>query len=67
MGSTLKPTASAKLTAPPFVLITGAGRGIGAATARICAARGWDVAVNCARDAARLQRRFAILDVSGAR
>jgi NAD(P)-dependent dehydrogenase (short-subunit alcohol dehydrogenase family) len=34
------------------LLITGAGRGIGAATARLAAARGWDVAVNYARDAA---------------
>ena len=28
------------------VLITGASRGIGAATAELCAARGWDVALN---------------------
>ena len=34
------------------VLITGAGRGIGAATARLAAERGWDVAVNYLRDAA---------------
>jgi NAD(P)-dependent dehydrogenase (short-subunit alcohol dehydrogenase family) len=32
-------------------LITGASRGIGAATARLAARRGWDVAVNFARDA----------------
>ncbi len=32
------------------VLVTGASRGIGAATARLCAAAGWDVAINCARD-----------------
>ncbi|MBQ0933120.1 SDR family oxidoreductase [Ideonella alba] len=34
------------------VLITGASRGIGAATARLAAQRGWDVAVNCVRDTA---------------
>ena len=32
------------------LLITGAGRGIGAATARLAAARGYDVAVNYLRD-----------------
>ena len=31
---------------PPIALITGASRGIGAATARLAAARGWAVAVN---------------------
>ena len=38
--------------APNVLLITGAGRGIGAATARLAAQRGWDVAVNYARDVA---------------
>ena len=32
------------------LLITGAGRGIGAATARLAAARGWDVAIHYNRD-----------------
>ncbi len=36
----------------PVLLITGASRGIGAATARRAAAAGWDVAINYARDAA---------------
>ena len=36
----------------PLVLITGGGRGIGAATARLAAAQGWDVAINYARDEA---------------
>ncbi|HEX2788972.1 MAG TPA: SDR family oxidoreductase [Steroidobacteraceae bacterium] len=32
------------------ILITGASRGIGRATALLCAARGWSVAINYARD-----------------
>jgi len=35
----------------PVVLITGGSRGIGAATALLCARHGYDVAVNFARDA----------------
>jgi NAD(P)-dependent dehydrogenase (short-subunit alcohol dehydrogenase family) len=42
----------APLPAPRTVLVTGASRGIGAATALGCAKAGWDVAVNYARDAA---------------
>ncbi len=38
------------------VLVTGASRGIGAATAHLCAQRGWVVAVNYANDAAAAQR-----------
>ena len=39
---------------PPVILITGAGRGIGAATARLAAAQGYAVAINyrCDRDSA---------------
>jgi NAD(P)-dependent dehydrogenase (short-subunit alcohol dehydrogenase family) len=37
------------------LLITGASRGIGAATARLAAARGWDVAINYRQDAAAAQ------------
>ena len=36
---------------PQTLLITGGSRGIGAATARLAAAQGWDVAVNYTRDA----------------
>src|SRR5688572_33485444 len=35
---------------PPVVLITGAGRGIGAATARLAAERGYAVCVNYRRN-----------------
>ena len=36
------------------MLVTGGGRGIGAATARLAAARGWAVCVNYRRDRAAL-------------
>ena len=36
----------------PVLLITGSGRGIGAATAKLAAARGYDVAINYKTDAA---------------
>lgn len=38
------------------MLITGASRGIGAATARLCARAGWDVALNYAHDAAAAEQ-----------
>ena len=40
---------------PPLVLITGASRGIGAATALLAARQGWTVAVNYAGNAAAAQ------------
>src|SRR5438552_12328425 len=39
-----------KMASRPVVLITGAGRGIGAAAAGLAAARGYDVAVNYKSD-----------------
>jgi NAD(P)-dependent dehydrogenase (short-subunit alcohol dehydrogenase family) len=38
------------MTAQKIVLVTGSSRGIGAATARLAASQGYDVAVNYARD-----------------
>jgi len=43
------------ITPSSTLLVTGGSRGIGAATARLAAARGWTVAVNYARDAAAAQ------------
>jgi NAD(P)-dependent dehydrogenase (short-subunit alcohol dehydrogenase family) len=42
----------AAMTSTPALLVTGASRGIGAATAVLAAQRGWDVALNFARDEA---------------
>ncbi|MCS4246190.1 MULTISPECIES: SDR family oxidoreductase [unclassified Pseudomonas] len=38
------------LTQPPIILITGGSRGVGAATARLAASRGYDVAISYVRD-----------------
>ena len=47
------------------VLVTGGSRGIGAATALLCARRGWAVAVNYARDAAAAEAVVASIHDSG--
>ncbi|GCL64202.1 SDR family oxidoreductase [Pseudaquabacterium pictum] len=54
-------------TSAPVLLITGASRGIGAATARLAAARGWDVAINYARDAAAAEAVAADVRAAGRR
>jgi NAD(P)-dependent dehydrogenase (short-subunit alcohol dehydrogenase family) len=48
-------------TVSRIALVTGACRGIGKATARLLAERGWDIAVNYARDAAAAD--LAVADV----
>ena len=47
------------------VLVTGGGRGIGAATSLRCAERGWAVAVNYAHDAAAAETIVATIRSSG--
>lgn len=51
----------------PILLVTGGSRGIGAATARLAAASGWDVAVNCTRDTAAAEAVAADVRVCGRR
>jgi NAD(P)-dependent dehydrogenase (short-subunit alcohol dehydrogenase family) len=53
--------------APPTLLVTGASRGIGAATARLAAQRGWDVAINYTRDEAAAQAVAADVRAAGRR
>ncbi|MEY4752827.1 MAG: hypothetical protein RJA44_502 [Pseudomonadota bacterium] len=49
------------------LLISGASRGIGAATAKLCAQQGWDIAVNYSRDALAAQRVVAEVRALGRR
>jgi NAD(P)-dependent dehydrogenase (short-subunit alcohol dehydrogenase family) len=49
------------------VLITGGSRGIGAATARLAGARGWDATVNFVRDAAAAAATVAAVEAAGGR
>ena len=51
----------------PLILITGGGRGIGAATARLAAARGYDVAISFISDESSSYIMGAFLDVTGGR
>ena len=48
-----------------YALITGGSRGIGAAAARLCARRGWGVAVGCRRSEARAQALVRELSALG--
>jgi NAD(P)-dependent dehydrogenase (short-subunit alcohol dehydrogenase family) len=49
------------------VIVTGGGRGIGAATARLAAERGWSVCVNYVRDATAAQGVVADIERAGGR
>ncbi len=53
--------------APQILLVTGASRGIGAATARLAAQRGWDVAINYAQDSAAAEAVAADVRAAGRR
>jgi len=50
-----------------ILLVTGGSRGIGAATVRLAAARGWDVAINYTRDTAAAQAVAADVRAAGRR
>jgi NAD(P)-dependent dehydrogenase (short-subunit alcohol dehydrogenase family) len=52
---------------PRTVLVTGGGRGIGAATSWLCAQRGWAVAVSYAHDAAAAEALVARISARGGR
>ncbi len=49
------------------LLVTGAGRGIGAAVAVMAARRGWDVAINYARDTVAAERTAEAVRAAGGR
>jgi NAD(P)-dependent dehydrogenase (short-subunit alcohol dehydrogenase family) len=51
----------------PILLVTGAGRGIGAATAKLAAARGFDVAINYLRDRQSADTVVATVQSTGRR
>ncbi|HEY6510529.1 MAG TPA: SDR family oxidoreductase [Burkholderiaceae bacterium] len=55
------------MTTPRIALITGAGRGIGAATARLLAQRGHDIAINYARNATAAEQVAAEVRALGRR
>ena len=52
---------------PMHLLVTGGGRGIGAATCRLAGRRGWDVTVNYAGDAAAAEETAAAVRAAGGR
>ena len=60
-------TESAPQSTPRILLVTGGSRGIGAATARLAARAGYDVAVNCVRDTAAAEAVAAEVRALGRR
>jgi NAD(P)-dependent dehydrogenase (short-subunit alcohol dehydrogenase family) len=62
-------SANTQAAPPPRrrLLVTGAGRGIGAAVALQAARAGWDVALNYARDGAAAERVAGAVQATGAR
>jgi len=52
---------------PPLILITGGSRGVGAATARLAAARGYDVAISFVSDEAAAQAVASDVEAAGRR
>ncbi len=62
-----KPASKPAAASAPVLLITGASRGIGAATARLAARRGWDLAINYARDSAAAEAVAADVRRAGQR
>ncbi len=60
-----EPTEATATTPSRSVLVTGASRGIGAATALLCARQGWAVAVNYARDAGAAQAVVKAIEAGG--
>jgi NAD(P)-dependent dehydrogenase (short-subunit alcohol dehydrogenase family) len=55
------------MTSAPVLLITGGSRGLGAATAKLAATRGYDVAINYKRDRAAADAVVAAIKAAGRR
>ena len=52
---------------PKIILVTGASRGIGRATALVCAGRGWSVAINYAHDRQAAEQAARAVQAAGGR
>lgn len=68
MAGAIRPVpCGARLIAPPLILITGGSRGIGAATARLAAAQGYDVAITFVSDESAALAIAADVEAAGRR